>query len=81
MVSTRTRDDQLLEKLGAWIALIRRNEKLTRQQLADATGMSLMAITYIENGKRWPRISSLEKIAKVLDVSIGDLFHTFEPKQ
>ena len=75
------RDEELLKELGRWITLIRKNERLSRQQLADATGMSAMAISYIENGKRWPRVSSLEKIAKVLDVSIGDLFLTFEPKR
>lgn len=81
MTNQDTRDEQLLTELGKWIAFIRKNEQLSRQQLADAAGISLMAVTYIENGKRWPRISNLEKIAKALKVSIGDLFHTFEPKQ
>jgi transcriptional regulator with XRE-family HTH domain len=77
----KVRDDELLSKLGKWIAIIRKETRLSRQQLADATGMSLMAITYIENGQRWPRISNLEKIAKVLEVSVGDLFRPFEPKR
>lgn len=81
MTQLETRDEQLLVELGKWIAFIRKSDRLSRQQLADAAGMSLMAITYIENGKRWPRISNLEKIAKVLDISIGDLFNPFEPKQ
>lgn len=81
MLEGRSRDEEMLTELGKWIAYIRKSDRLSRQRLADATGMSLMAITYIENGKRWPRISNLEKIAKVLDVSVGDLFNPFEPKQ
>ena len=76
MAAGAQEDEELLKKLGEWIAFLRKYKRLSRQQLADATGMSLMAITYIENGRRWPRISSLEKLANALEVSPGELFYT-----
>lgn len=73
MVKNTQRDEELLKKLGEGVTLLRKYKRLSRQQLADATGMSLMAITYIENGKRWPRVSNLEKLANVLNVPIDEL--------
>ena len=35
--------------------------------------MSVVAIAYIETGKRWVRLSTLDKIANALDVDISEL--------
>lgn len=76
-MSKKEQDVVMLQRLGNWIKLIRCDAKLSRQELAAATDMTTVAIAYIENGKRWPRPSSLARIAKALDVSVHDLFHTF----
>lgn len=76
--SDKEREAELLKQFGDWVRSLRVDSKLSRQQLADVTDMSLMAITYIENGKRWPRISNLEKIAKAVDVTLPEMLHSLK---
>jgi transcriptional regulator with XRE-family HTH domain len=45
---------------------------LSQQALAERAGLSLRAITKIENGGN-PRLSTLQAIAKALRLSIADL--------
>ena len=47
---------------------------VTQQELAENIGMSVVAIAYIETGKRCARLGTLNKIANCLKVSIADLF-------
>ena len=47
---------------------------VTQQELAENIGMSVVAIAYIETGKRWARLGTLNKIANSLKVSVADLF-------
>ena len=47
---------------------------VTQQELAENIGMSVVAIAYIESGKRWARLGTLNKIANSLKVSVADLF-------
>lgn len=36
--------------------------------------MSVVAIAYLETGKRWARIGTLKKISDTLNVSLKDMF-------
>ena len=47
---------------------------VTQQELAENIGMSVVAIAYIETGKRWARLGTLNKIANSLRVRVADLF-------
>lgn len=67
---------KLMKVFGRRVAEIRKSRSLTQQQLAELTGMSVVAIAYIETGKRWARMGTLNKIAKHLEVDIRDLFST-----
>lgn len=69
-----TTERELLKKFGKWVAYTRRFSNMTQQQLAEATDLSVMAIAYIEGGKRWPRLGTLSKLAKALDIPIEGLF-------
>lgn len=71
---TNARESQLLKNFGRRIAEVRKQRGITQQQLAEEIGMSVVAIAYIETGKRWARLGTLDKIAKALDVQISDLF-------
>ena len=62
-----------LSSFGKRVAELRRRSNLTQQQLADKTGMSLVSIAYIETGKRWVRLTTLDKIAQALDVEMSEL--------
>lgn len=65
---------KLMEGFGRRVSDVRRSKKLTQQQVAEATGLSVVAIAYIETGKRWARLGTLNKIAKALKTDIAELF-------
>lgn len=71
---SNAQEQKLLKSFGRQLAVTRRSRGLTQQQLAEAVGMSVVGIAYLETGKRWARISTLNKIAKVLKINISDLF-------
>lgn len=59
--------------LGKRIKQVREKSNLTQQQLADACGVGLSHIGYIERGKRIGNIYLINKIAQVLNVTIDYL--------
>lgn len=67
-------EQKLMKTFGKRVAEVRKSKGITQQQLAELTGMSVVAIAYIETGKRWARMGTLSKIAKHLKVNISDLF-------
>lgn len=52
---------------------IRTKRKITLRQLEAASGISLAALSRIENGKVSPTVYELDRIAIALDVSLWDL--------
>ncbi|MCW1941717.1 helix-turn-helix domain-containing protein [Bacillus anthracis] len=48
---------------------LRKNSKITQEQLGNAIGVSKMAISYFEKGKKSPGRESLEKIADYFGVT------------
>ena len=59
--------------IGQRIRDRRQSLKLTQKQLADALGLTPQHISAIEQDKRLPSISSLEKFAEQLGVNIDYL--------
>jgi len=60
-------------KFGAHLRKIRQEKKLTQEELADKAGMHFTYIGQIERGKRNPSLVNLERLAKALKVSAGQL--------
>jgi transcriptional regulator with XRE-family HTH domain len=56
------------------IKQIRKAKKMSQQEVADKMEMHRVQYTRIETGKAEPTISTLEKIAKALDVEMSDFF-------
>ncbi|HCD18965.1 XRE family transcriptional regulator [Macrococcoides caseolyticum subsp. caseolyticum] len=56
--------------IGNTIKTIRKQRKMTQQQLADQMGISRSYLSDIENGNKNPSAKTLEKLAKKLNVSI-----------
>lgn len=71
---TKQNEDKLLQKFGKRIAEVRKSKGITQSQLAERVNMSVVTIAYIETGKRWVRLATLDKIARALDVSVVELF-------
>ena len=60
-------------KLGQNLRKIRTNKKMTQGDLASALNVDRAYISNIENGRMNPTLSTLEKIAGVLKISIKNL--------
>lgn len=71
---TSTSEQKLMKSFGKRVAAIRKNRGITQQELAERIGMSVVAIAYIETGKRWARLGTLTKIAGALKVDVADFF-------
>jgi transcriptional regulator with XRE-family HTH domain len=67
-----------LRRLGQRVAQIRRIKKITQEELAERSGLTLSYISKIETGRRNPTITVVSKIAQSLDVDIYQLFTTLE---
>jgi transcriptional regulator with XRE-family HTH domain len=63
-----------MKAFGKRVAEVRKSKGVTQQELAENINMSVVAIAYIETGKRWARLGTLNKIAKNLKINISDLF-------
>lgn len=68
-----TNETKLLQTFGKRVAETRKSKSMTQSELADKVNMSVVTIAYIETGKRWVRLSTLDRIAKALKVSVSDL--------
>lgn len=58
-------------KLGTLIRYLREKKELTSMDLAELVPRSTSGIIEIENGKRFPKISLLVDICKVLEVDLS----------
>lgn len=71
---TNAPEQKLMKAFGKRVAEVRKSRGVTQQELAERINMSVVAIAYIETGKRWARLGTLNKIANSLKVSVADLF-------
>ena len=62
------------EKLGRRIKDLRDEKEYSQEKLASLVEMDRVSIGYIEQGRRAPKLSTLYKIAKQLDVDVAKLF-------
>ncbi len=61
------------KEFGNQLRKLRQERKLTQEELADKAGMHFTYIGQIERGIRNPSLINLQKIAKALKVSAGQL--------
>jgi len=71
---TNAQEQKMMKAFGKRVSEVRRSRGLTQQELAERVSMSVVAIAYIETGKRWARLGTLSKIAKSLKVNVSELF-------
>ena len=70
------------EKIGSFIAKMRKNKKITQQELADKLGVTDRAISNWENGRRMPDVSLYKPLCKELNISLNELINgEIEPKE
>jgi transcriptional regulator with XRE-family HTH domain len=66
--------NSLKTRFGKRLRQVRRERDLTQEQLAEALGVSVEAVSNFERGVHAPSFESLEKLAEVLQVSVYQLF-------
>jgi XRE family transcriptional regulator, regulator of sulfur utilization len=67
-------DIELQKKFGKRLRYLRRERDITQEQLAELTSLSVNSISMIEKGKTAPSLETLAKLAKGLNVEVGELF-------
>lgn len=60
--------------LGKRIKEIRKKSGYTQEKLAEIIGIDITTLSGIESGRHYPSLVTLEKIAKVLDVALINIF-------
>jgi transcriptional regulator with XRE-family HTH domain len=63
-----------LKAFGKRVSEIRRSRGMTQEQLAERADVTPLSIGFIEQGRRWPRLVTLQKLAKCLNVSVAEFF-------
>lgn len=61
------------DNLGRNLRHAREQLGLTQEQVAERSGVHATEVSRIEGGKRDPRVSTVERLAKAVDISPGDL--------
>ncbi|MEX6014791.1 helix-turn-helix domain-containing protein [Mammaliicoccus sciuri] len=60
---------------GQNLKRIRKDMKLTQQEMADKIGISQNYLSDIENGKRYPSIKAVTGLAQCLGISVPKLIN------
>ncbi len=63
------------EQIGKWIAFLRKENKLTQEQLAERLGVSSRSVSRWENGRCMPDFSLLWDLSGELGVSVPELLN------
>ena len=63
----------VLQRFGTQLQKVRKEKRISQEELADLLSMHRTYIGMIEWGERNPTIRTLYKIAKALKVKAGDL--------
>ncbi len=61
------------EKIGKFIATMRKEKNLTQEELAEILGVSNKSISRWENGKNMPDLSLFKPLCDELDITLNDL--------
>jgi len=64
----------LKQKLGAKIRYLRKSRKYSQEYFSELIDLNPRQIVRIENGESMPTVENLEKIAKVFDIDVAELF-------
>ena len=66
-------EEKLLAKIGERIVELRTEKGMTQQEFAAALDYEKSNMSRLESGRTNPRIATLYKVAKVLNVTLSDL--------
>lgn len=73
-MSNDYKEDQFLDALAKRIASLRKDKRMTQEDVAEKADIDRVALANIETGKRRPTVTTVYRISKALGVHISDLF-------
>lgn len=73
-MSRSAKEEKYLAAFGKRLALVRRAKGFTQESLAEKADVTALTVSYIEQGRQWPRIATMQSLAKSLGVPIAELF-------
>jgi len=76
----RTAASPQLVAFGRTVRKARRDRDLSQEALADEAGLSAKHIGEIERANKDPRLSTVLKIARALELRSGELFTEFDER-
>lgn len=65
-----------INHMGKTLANLRKQKRVTQEEMANTIGTSAQAISKWETGKNYPDIELLPIIADYFDISVDSLFRT-----
>ena len=81
MDSINAMSGSILKFLGSRIRDMRKNQRLSQEQLAEVSGLHHTYIGAVERGERNISIKSLLKITTALKISMGEVFESVDPER
>lgn len=65
---------EINKKLGNRIKCLRLQRGLSQEKLAEAIDIATTSLSYVETGRGFMTLATLEKLANVLDVDLYEIF-------
>ena len=62
------------EKIGKFIAALRKKQNLTQEQLAEKLGVTDKSVSRWENGKCLPDVSLYKDLCNILGITLNEFF-------
>jgi DNA-binding XRE family transcriptional regulator len=77
-IEMKTKEKQMVKKLGARICRLRRRANLTQEKVAELADISVSFFASIERGKRCAHVETLRRISLVLNTSIPEILRNVD---
>lgn len=71
---TKRQEDAFIKQTVKRLAKERKKQGLSQERLADLSGIDRVAIGYIEQNRREPRLRTVYRLASAMNMSLSDLF-------
>lgn len=73
-VNNKNDEKKLKNAISKNISKLRKDAGLTQEKFAEQLDMDRVTVAYAETGKRIPKVRTLYKMSKILNVNISDFF-------
>ena len=65
-----------LMKFGENLKIIRKNKKMSQEELAEKVNVSRQSVSKWETGESYPEMNNILELCKIFNCKLNDLVHT-----